>query len=278
MQIMGVRFQQSEAVLQGILESPQNIVIFALDRGYRYLAFNENHARTMKHIWGVDIRPGDSMLDLIGREDDRNKAKINFDRALGGESFTVIEEYGDERIHRRFFEDIYSPIRDEHGSVIGLTVYLTDITEQRSAQIELEKHRNHLEELVRQRTIELESAHAQLLHAQKLESLGVLAGGIAHDFNNLLAVILARAELAASLLPDYHPVRGHIDIVRDTSLEARMLTKQLLGYSGKGKFVVQTVNLSEMVQSMSQLLRASTRKSITLSFELSESPWPSKRT
>jgi CheY-like chemotaxis protein len=96
----------------------------------------------------------------------------------------------------------------------------------------------------------------------------VLAGGIAHDFNNLLAVILARTELAEALVDPAGPVREHIDIVRDTALEARMLTKQLLGYSGKGKFVVQSVDLSEMVQSMAQLLRASIRKSIKLSFDL----------
>jgi len=266
---MGAPFQQPQAVLRAILESPQDIVIFALDVEYCYLAFNENHARTMKHIWGVDIRVGDKMLDLIGRADDRRKAQQNFDRSLAGESFTRVEEYGDERMHRRVYEDVYSPIRNESGQVIGLTVYLTDITERRAAELELENYRNRLEELVKQRTLELESAHAQLLHAQKLESLGVLAGGIAHDFNNLLAVILARAELAASLLPDVHPARGHIDIVCDTALEARMLTKQLLGYSGKGKFVVQSIDLSEMVQSMSQLLRASIRKSISLCFELS---------
>jgi signal transduction histidine kinase/CheY-like chemotaxis protein len=272
MRALGARFQQPDAVLQAILESPQNIVIFALDLKYRYLAFNENHARTIKHIWGVDIHPGLRMLDVIGRDDDRNRAKVNFDRALTGESFTVIEEYGDERINRLYYEDVYSPIRDEHGNILGLTVYLTDITEQRTQELELAKHRNHLEELVQKRTLELESAHAQLLHAQKLESLGVLAGGIAHDFNNLLAVILARSELAASILSEADPVRGHIDIVRDTALEARMLTKQLLNYSGKGKFIIQTVSLSEMVQSMSQLLRASISKSISLTFELSDRP------
>ncbi|MET0592256.1 MAG: response regulator [Polyangiaceae bacterium] len=269
---MSGRFQQPQAVLRGILESPRGIVIFALDREYRYLAFNENHARTMKHIWGVDIRVGDSMLDLISRPDDREKARRNFDRALGGESFTVIEEYGDERIHRNVYQDVYSPICDDAANVIGLTVYLTDITEQRVAERELEDYRNRLEELVKQRTLELEAAHAQLLHAQKLESLGVLAGGIAHDFNNLLAVILARTELTTSLLPSEHAARAHVDIVRDTALEARMLTKQLLGYSGKGKFVVQNVDLSEMVEGMSQLLRASIRKSICLKFELGELP------
>ncbi|HEU5073750.1 MAG TPA: PAS domain-containing protein, partial [Polyangiaceae bacterium] len=148
------RFQQPEAVLRAVLESPQSMVIFALDRQYRYLAYNKNHARTMEQIWGVEIHVGLCMLDVIGRPDDRAKAQANFDRALAGESFTLIEEYGDTRINRRFYEDVYSPVRSEDGRISGLAVYLTDITEHRRAELELERYRDHLEELVEQRTRE----------------------------------------------------------------------------------------------------------------------------
>jgi hypothetical protein len=126
---MGGWSEQPQVMLRAILESPPGIVIFALDAEYRYMAFNENHARTMKHIWGVDIEVGDRMLALIARDDDRDKAQRNFDRALRGESFTLIEEYGSERMQRRSYENVYSPIRDRDGAVVGLTVYLTDVTE-----------------------------------------------------------------------------------------------------------------------------------------------------
>jgi PAS domain S-box-containing protein len=261
---------QSQAVLRAILESPQDIVIFALDRGYRYLAFNENHARTFKHIWGVDIQVGDDMLALIGWVDDREKARRNFDRALAGESFTLIEEYGDERMQRRAYEDVYSPIRDDEGHVVGLTVYQTDITEKQKAARELENYRSRLEELVAQRSEELEQAHAQLLHAQKLESLGVLAGGIAHDFNNLLAVILGRSELSSALVPADSALRAHLGVIQETTLEARTLTKQLLAFAGRGKVMVQPTNLGELVESMGQLLRASVGRSIQLTFALDD--------
>ena len=263
-------FEKSQEVLRAVLESPQGIVIFALDKAYRYLAFNENHARTMKHIWGVTLNVGDDMLEHIKREDDREKARRNFDRALAGESFTLYEEYGDELLDRRHYEDVYSPIRDEEGRVIGLTVYLTDITERRRAELELQSYRTRLEELVEERTAQLEAAHEQLLHVQKLESLGVLAGGIAHDFNNLLAVILGRAELASGLLPPDSAVRPHLAIVQNTALEARMLTKQLLGYSGKGKVMVQLLDLDELIESMMPLLRASISSAVTLSFRRGE--------
>lgn len=143
-------------ILQAILESPRDIVIIALDREYRYLAFNEAHRRVMKQIWDVDIHVGQNMLyDVIGRDDDREKAKKNFDRALAGEHFSVVELYGDEALSRRYYEDIYGPIVDADGAVIGITVYLTDITKQKLAQDQLENYRLRLESLVEERTAAL---------------------------------------------------------------------------------------------------------------------------
>ncbi|HKO93528.1 MAG TPA: response regulator [Polyangiaceae bacterium] len=268
------RFLQTEAVLRAVIESPQQIVIFALDRRYRYLAYNDNHARTMRQIWGVQIDVGVSMLDLISRADDRAKARRNFDRALAGESFKLVEEYGDASKGRRAYEDVYSPVRDERGEIIGLAVYLTDITEHRQATQELERYRNQLELLVEQRTRELEAAHLQLMHAQKLESLGVLAGGIAHDFNNLLAVVLARSELCLRQVGSTSQEGEHLSIIRDTVLEARMLTRQLLSYAGKGQFLLETLNLNDIAASISQLLRASISKGIRLQLELAEDAVP----
>jgi len=266
------RLSRSEAILRAVVESPRSIVIFALDREYRYIAYNENHARTMRQIWGVQVSVGTNMLELIGREDDRTRAQLNFDRALAGESFTVIEEYGNTEMERRFYEDVYSPVRDEEGTIIGLTVYLTDITAQRKAQVELDRYRGHLEELVAQRTQELKVMHAQLLHSQKLESLGVLAGGIAHDFNNLLAVIVAHAELGIRTEPTDGPRLEHMSTIRETALEARMLTKQLLSYAGKGKFVVLPLDLNKVLKDMEPLLHASIGKGIRLQIEMGDEP------
>jgi PAS domain S-box-containing protein len=120
--------RKSFAILKGVVESPKDVVIFALDRQYRYIAFNENHRRTMKQIWGADIILGNSMLDYMRLPEDREKAVINFDRALAGESFSVTEVYGDTAFERRWYEDTYNPVMDENGNIIGLTLFLTDIT------------------------------------------------------------------------------------------------------------------------------------------------------
>jgi len=127
---------RTNAVLTGVIESPRNVVIFALDSLYRYIVFNSNHKKTMETIWGVEIELGKSMLEYIGTAEDREKAQKNFDRALSGDSFTVEEQYGDLALERRFYQNIYNPITDEAGKVIGLTLFLTDITEQKTVEAE----------------------------------------------------------------------------------------------------------------------------------------------
>jgi PAS domain S-box-containing protein len=130
-------YRQAYNLLQGVLESPNDVVIFAIDREYRYIAFNTNHQATMEQIWGVRIEVGVSMLSYIKDDADKEKAKANFDRTLAGEAFTLIEEYGDTSLERRWYENVYSPLKDTQGNVIGLTLFLTDITERKMAELAL---------------------------------------------------------------------------------------------------------------------------------------------
>ena len=140
--------KDSYAILKGVVESPRDVVIFALDRQYRYIAFNENHRRTMKRIWGVDIALGISMPEYIRNPEDCKKAVINFDRALSGESFTVYEKYGDTVLERRWYEDFYNPIMDEDDNVIGLTLFLTDISGRRQMEDALRQSEKKFRDIV----------------------------------------------------------------------------------------------------------------------------------
>lgn len=126
-------------LLQAILESSSNVVIFALDKGYKYIAFNQEHKEVMQTIWGQEIELGMNMLDIITREDDYQKAKNLFDRALGAESFVDETAYGDEILSRKFWRTYYSPIYDEtKKNIIGLTCYNLDITERRNIEIQMQ--------------------------------------------------------------------------------------------------------------------------------------------
>jgi len=105
-------------------------------------------------------------------------------------------------------------------------------------------------------------------HAQKLESLGVLAGGIAHDFNNLLMAILGNADLALMELSPHAPARSNIEEIEKASQRAAGLAKQMLAYSGKGKFVIETIDLNEFIDEMAHLLEVSISKSVFLKLNL----------
>jgi PAS domain S-box-containing protein len=115
---------------------------------------------------------------------------------------------------------------------------------------------------------ESKRAEDHLRQAQKLESLGLLAGGVAHDFNNLLVGIIGNASLAQDMLPPDNPAVELLEGVVKTGEQAAHLTRQMLAYSGKGKFVVEPLNLSALIPEMSGLVRPSIPRKIAVSFDL----------
>jgi two-component system cell cycle sensor histidine kinase/response regulator CckA len=137
-----------------------------------------------------------------------------------------------------------NPIRTEHGTWVLSAI--VDITE-----------RKHVDE--------------QLRESQRLESLGLLAGGVAHDFNNLLAGIMGNASLALESVPVANPDRLLLEQVVEASDKASGLTRQLLAYAGKGRFVILKVDLSAVVGEISSLIRTSIPKSVQLRLQLSSS-------
>lgn len=141
-------------------------------------------------------------------------------------------------------------IREESGDVVGFWGVLTDITARKQSEIE----RRRLE--------------ARVQDAQKMESLSVLAGGVAHDFNNLLMGVLGNAELALVDLSPVSPVRESIEKIRTAALRAADLARQMLAYSGRGSFVVGSINLSEVVGEMGQLVQSSLSVDASVEYDL----------
>jgi two-component system, cell cycle sensor histidine kinase and response regulator CckA len=140
-----------------------------------------------------------------------------------------------------------APIRGD-GNVAGAVLVVRDLTEQRRTE-----------------AAERENEEA-LQQAQKLESIGVLAGGIAHDFNNLLTGIMGNAGLARREILAGRSEQASV-LLRDVlaaSERASDLTRQLLAYAGKGRFIIQPVDLCRLVTEVSTLIRASISKKITL--------------
>ena len=123
---------------------------------------------------------------------------------------------------------------------------------------------------------ERKKLQVQIQHAQKLESLGVMAGGIAHDFNNLLVGILGNASLVLMEMEENHPAREFIQQIDLAARRAAELTAQILTYSGKSRFHFERVNLTELVQEMNQLIEPALSKKASLRLDLTPNLPPIK--
>lgn len=152
---------------------------------------------------------------------------------------------------RALLETIKTPLFDADNKLIGVLGIARDITEREHAKIE---------------QLKLER---QLLHSQKLESLGILSGGIAHDFNNLLQAVLGNLDLALMKLPEGAPVRNNLSQAINAARHAAKLTNMMLAYSGKGNFIIKPLNLSELVEENAAMLAAAISKTVRLDLQLS---------
>lgn len=118
---------------------------------------------------------------------------------------------------------------------------------------------------------ERKEINKQLLEMQKLDSLGLLAGGIAHDLNNLLVPILGSINLVQSSIEINQDIQNHLKRMEETTLRATELIKQLLTYSGKGKFLTEVCNLNNIIHKIDYLISLTATKKVTVGYELDDS-------
>ena len=169
----------------------------------------------------------------------------NLERCVVAGRILHYEEVLDLPVGKRVLLTQLVPIRDREGSIYLLAGISRDLTDERRSQDALRQ-------------------------TQKLESLGVLAGGIAHDFNNLLSAVLGNLNLAQLKLPVGSPSEPYLKNMESTILRAADLTRQMLAYSGKGRFVVEPLDLSRLVGEITHLLSVSISKKAMLRYDLTE--------
>lgn len=195
-------------------------------------------------IFGVDPEQlvGHSIREFMDA-DTYQKILHQTAQRRGGESGTYEIQIRRPDGEKRCISLSASPFLGDGGEYLGADGLLLDVTE-----------RNLAEEALRQ--------------AQKLESLGVLAGGIAHDFNNLLTAMLGNLNLAQMKSSQESPALPYLEKVERIVLKAAELAKQMLAYSGRGRFVVKPHDLNQVVQEMAHLLNVSISKKVTLNYDL----------
>jgi PAS domain S-box-containing protein len=222
-----------------------------LDAGGRFLSANAVFCRMLGY--SHEEMAGKPACEVVAAEE-RPALRESMQAVAQGE----IPGY---RVERRYLrkdggtflgEAFVTAIPGRSGRAEGAIAVILDITERKRAAEE----RRRLE--------------AQVQHAQKLESLGILAGGIAHDFNNLLAAILGNADLALMEMSGPSSARQSVEEVRKAAIRASELTNQMLAYSGKGRFIVRVIDLNGLVAEMAGLLEVSMSKKVALECDFAE--------
>jgi PAS domain S-box-containing protein len=142
----------SNQLLKTILESPKGSIIYALDKKMRYLFFTNSHKETMKRIWGSDIQLGVNMLSYIHHKKSKKQTQEYLQKALEGSYFTEIEEFGDYELHRMYWENKYSPIINEKNEIVGVTVFVIDITERRNSELKVTQQNERLQSIAWQQS------------------------------------------------------------------------------------------------------------------------------
>jgi PAS domain S-box-containing protein len=129
------------------------------------------------------------------------------------------------------------PICGKAGEITGCVAIASDITEWHKMQ-----------EMVQ--------------HSEKLKGIGLLAGGVAHDFNNLLTGILANVSMALEYAP--LSIAGYLRDVVQASERAADLTRQLLAYAGKGRCVIRSTDVPDLVRDLIPLIRAGVPRNVEI--------------
>jgi PAS domain S-box-containing protein len=179
--------------------------VTALDLDWRILAINRANAEAFERVYGKRPAVGDDFLSLFDDAPEYvEQQRAIWSRALQGETFIVVQDFGNARIERRAYEVRFNPLLNGKGERIGASSTSYDVTDRVLAEAQLA------------------AAQAQLAYANRLEAMGQLTASIAHEVNQPIAATVTNAGAALRFLsarpPNLDEVRDALDrIVRDGS-------------------------------------------------------------
>jgi PAS domain S-box-containing protein len=243
-------------ILADIVEGTDAFVQVA-DLEYRWLAINRAAADEFERIFGVRPTVGANMLSLLADQPQhRDAVQGAWSRALGGEEFTQIEEFGDPSRDRRAYEMRFNTLRGPDGNRIGAYQFVYDVTDR-------------LRDQERLRT-----AEAALRQTQKMESLGQLTGGVAHDFNNLLAVFASGVQLLERTAGQAAPKPRVFEAMRRAIARGTGLTRHLLAFSRRRPVNPEAIDVVAHLKGMRTMLDGSLGGHIEVRMEFGPDVWP----
>jgi PAS domain S-box-containing protein len=234
--------KDAEQRLRAILDhSP--LLISEMDPSGHYLLCNEKTAqffgRTQEEIRGK------SFHELLPPETaDRFMKRIT--RVLDAKAPIFVEDTLRTDHGERSYETVLFPLLDTEGHIRSIAGISHDVTE------------------MQQKIREKECLETQLLDAQRMESIGMLAGGIAHDFNNILFPIMGYAEMLLMEIPEDHPQHRKLDEIYKAALRARDLTQQILTFARRENHEPSALKVQPIIKEVLKFVRATIPSSIEI--------------
>ena len=236
--------RESEELARCVIEGiPDSVEV--LDPGGRTLLMNQQGARRRHAVQGSAADLAGNWVESWG-VDARKKAAQSFATVMTGQPANFVAFYRQGSGAQTWLEVSLTPMMDADGKVTRVLSTARDVSSARRAEEEMRE-------------------------TAKLESLGVMAGGIAHDFNNLLTGILGNVSLLSESLRVEN--QGPADDIRLAAERAADLTRQMLAYSGRGKFEVRATDLTVVVREILRLVKPSIEKNIDIQLDLTDDVW-----
>ena len=236
-----------------------NAFVQVVDMQFRLIAINGAAVQELEHIFDVRPKVGDHLLELFqDLPEHRSAVRAVWSRALAGEEFVAVDEFGDVSRNRRFYEMRFSVLRDATGEQIGAYQFAYDVTDRLREQARLRE----AEEALRQ--------------SQKMEAVGQLTGGIAHDFNNLLTGIMGSLEMLQTRLRQgrFSDVDRYVAAAQGASKRAAALTHRLLAFSRRQTLDPKPTDVNRLAMGMEELVRRTVGPQITLEVVTAAGLWP----
>ncbi|QIO37331.1 PAS domain-containing protein [Bradyrhizobium sp. 1(2017)] len=230
-----------------------------VDPNFRWLAINGASAREFHRIYGILPKVGENMLELLeDQPEHRDAVRAVWARALAGEAFVEIAEFGQAGRARRFYEMRFNCLRDGSGQLLGAYQFSYDVTDRLREQERLRE----AEEALRQ--------------SQKMEAVGQLTGGIAHDFNNLLTGIIGSLELLQVRLGQgrVKDIDRYVTAAQGAAKRAAALTHRLLAFSRRQTLDPRPTDLNRLTMGMEELIRRTVGPEIALEVVAAGGLWP----
>ena len=241
--------------LNSIIESTKDIIA-ALDLEFRFIAFNTAYKEEFTKVFGREPELGISILDPVAHlPQEQAKIRSVWGRALQGDSYIIIEDFGDPNLERNYYEINFNPIKNENNQLIGAAQIVRNVSDRIRNETEIRNLTQELEQRVIERTQALEAEIQQRIkiEANLRESeekfratFNQAAVGLAHStidgkyqlINQKLCDILGytEAELIKLSVAD---ITYPEDLAADTENVQRILANEIQSFSMEKRYVRQ---------------------------------------